>query len=43
MLSLLNGPVAKILVVHIRGHKAKKANSVIAKGFKAQLLLAKGV
>ena len=41
MLRTLNQPVAKIHAVHTGGHKAKKANSKVAKGLKAQLLLAK--
>ena len=42
MLRTLNQPVAKIHTVHAGGHEAKKASSEVAKGFEAQLLLAKG-
>ena len=42
MLRSLNSPVAKILAVHTGGREAKKANSDVAKGLEAQLLLAKG-
>ena len=42
MLRSLNSPVAKILGVHTGGREAKKANSDVAKGLDAQLLLAKG-
>jgi len=41
MLRSLNCPVAKILAIHDRGFEAQKADSDIAKGLKAQLLLAK--
>ena len=42
MLRNLNRPVAKIITVHTGGQEAKRANSEIAKGLEAQLLLAKG-
>jgi len=38
----LNYPIAKILAVHTGGHEAKRANSDVAKGLEAELLLAKG-
>ncbi len=38
----MNSPVAKIFAVHTGGREAKKANSDVAKGLEAQLLLAKG-
>jgi ATP-dependent DNA helicase PIF1 len=42
MLRTLNCPVAKISAVHTGGGEAKKANSDVAKGLEAMLLLAKG-
>ncbi|GBB94109.1 hypothetical protein RclHR1_22940003 [Rhizophagus clarus] len=41
MLRSLNRPIAKILAVHTGSREAKKANSDVAKGLEAQLLLAK--
>ena len=38
----LNVPVAKILAVHTGGNEAKKADSNIAHGLEAKLLLARG-
>src|SRR5207249_4545784 len=42
MLRRLNRPVAKINAVHTGGREAKRANSDVAMGLEAQLLLAKG-
>ena len=42
MLRSLNSPIAKINAVHTGGREAKRANSDVAKGLEAQLLLAKG-
>lgn len=42
MLCSLNRPVAKILAIHTGGIEAKRANSDVAMGLEAQLLLAKG-
>ena len=42
MLRKLNRPVAKIKAVHTGGRDAKRASSDVAKGLKAELLLAKG-
>ncbi len=41
MLQLLNQLVAKIYAIYTNGHEAKRANLDIAKGFEAELLLAK--
>ena len=41
MLWLLNQPVAKIHAVHTGGREAKRANSDVAKGLEAKLLLTK--
>ena len=38
----LNRPVAKILAEHTGGKEAKKANSDMAKGLEAELLISKG-
>src|SRR5438045_2276392 len=38
----LNAPVAKITAVHTGGNEAKQANSEIAHGLEAELLLARG-
>ena len=42
MLRNLNRPIAKISAVHTGGREAKRANSDVAKGLEAQILLAKG-
>jgi ATP-dependent DNA helicase PIF1 len=42
MLRSLNRPIAKINAVHTGGSEAKRANSDVAKGLEAQLLLTKG-
>ena len=42
MLRNLNRPIAKISAVHTGGREAKCANSDVAKGLEAQILLAKG-
>jgi hypothetical protein len=42
MIRSLNRPIAKILAVHTGGSEAKKADSDVAKGLEAMLLLAKG-
>ena len=42
MLRNLNRPIAKISAVHTGGKEAKRANSDVAKGLEAQILLAKG-
>jgi len=41
-LELLNVPVAKLLAVHTGGNEAKRANSDVAHGLEAKLLLARG-
>jgi ATP-dependent DNA helicase PIF1 len=42
MIRKLNQPIAKIRAVYSGGREAKRANSDVAKGLEAQLLLAKG-
>jgi len=42
MFRSLNRPVAKILAIHTGGPEIRRANSDVAKGLEAQLLLAKG-
>src|SRR6266542_6002489 len=42
MLRNLNRPIAKISAVHTGGKEAKRANSDVAKGLEAQILLVKG-